>query len=82
MRLSDHHYESLRQLVELPPDKRVRTGRVPQEVMDLEAAGFAQIIPVGVLDVLTEITIAGRTALADAERSSGHAVPASPPKAH
>jgi hypothetical protein len=31
---------------------------------------LAEIIPVGALDLLTEITIAGRTALADAERSA------------
>lgn len=70
MSLSDNHWKLLRQLVELPPNKRVRTGSVPQEFIDLKDAGLAEIIPVGALDLLTEITIAGRTALADAERSA------------
>jgi hypothetical protein len=70
MSLSDNHWKLLRQLVELPPNKRVRTGSVPQEFIDLKDVGLAEIIPVGVLDLLTEITMAGRTALADAERSA------------
>jgi hypothetical protein len=53
MRLSESHYNLLRQLVELPPNKRVRTGSVPQEFIDLKDAGLADIIPIGALDLLT-----------------------------
>jgi hypothetical protein len=69
MTLSDKHRKVLSELVELPANKRVRTGSVPQEFLELKDAGLADIIPVGVLDLLTEITMAGRTALADAQRS-------------
>jgi hypothetical protein len=77
MKLTDSHFALLRGLVELPAHRRVSTGGVSQGLIDLKDAGFAQIIPIGVLDVLTEITDTGRQALADAERSSGRAAFAS-----
>lgn len=76
MKLTDNHFNRLRELVELPAHRRVSTGGVPQEFIDLKDAGFAQIIPIGVLDLLTEITDDGRKALADVERSGGRAVAA------
>lgn len=74
MKLTDNHFNLLRELVELPAHRRVSTGGVAQEFVDLKDAGFAQIIPIGVLDLLTEITDDGRKALADAERSRARAV--------
>jgi len=71
MKLTDNHFSLLRELVELPAHRRVSTGSVPQEFIDLKTAGLAKIIPIGVLDLLTEITNDGRKALADAERSGG-----------
>ena len=44
------------------------TGGVSQGFAELRDAGLARVIPIGVLDLLTEITEAGRSALADAER--------------
>lgn len=58
------------ELVELPPNKRVRTGSAPQEFIDLKTAGLTEGIPLGALALLTKIAIAGRTALAEAQRSA------------
>lgn len=77
MKLTDSHFNLLRDLVALPAHRRVSTGGVPQGLVDLKDAGLAQIIPIGVLDLLTEITDTGREALADAERSRGRSPPMS-----
>jgi hypothetical protein len=59
----DDHFEADRALVET-----LATGGSHKVE---KAAGLAQIIAVGVLDLLTEITSDGRKALADAERGGG-----------
>ncbi len=73
MKLTDSHFTLLRELVELPAHRRVSTGSVSQGFADLKDAGFARVIPIGVLDLLTEITDDGRKALADAERLEARA---------
>ncbi len=73
MKLTDSHFNLLRELVELPAHRRVTTGGVSQGFAELKDAGLAQVIPVGVLDLLTEITDDGRKALADAERLAARA---------
>ena len=70
MVLTESHFDALRQLAELPTKMRVRTYGVPQELIDLTAAGFAEIVPIGVVAVLPEITDDGRKALATAGRSN------------
>ena len=73
MKLTDSHFNLLRELVELPAHRRVTTGGVSQGFVELKDAGLAQVIPIGVLDLLTEITDEGRRALADAERAGTRA---------
>jgi len=68
MKLTDSHVNLLRELVELPAHRRVSTGHVSPGFVELKDAGLARVIPIGVLDLLTEITDDGRKALASAER--------------
>jgi hypothetical protein len=68
MKLTDTHFNLLRELVELPAHRRVSTGCVSPGFAELKDAGLARVIPIGVLDLLTEITDDGRKALANAER--------------
>jgi hypothetical protein len=70
MRLSQSHSKLLRQLVTLPPNKRIWT-HVPREYIDLETAGYAKIVPVGASQHLFEITEDGREALSDADQEFG-----------
>ncbi len=73
MKLTDSHFNLLRELVELPAHRRVTTGGVSPGFAELKDAGLAQVIPIGVLNLLTEITDDGRKALADEERSGARA---------
>ena len=66
MKLTDSHFNLLRELVELPAHRRVTTGGVSPGFAELKDAGLARVIPIGVLDLLTEITDDGRKALAAA----------------
>jgi hypothetical protein len=59
----------LRQFVALPLNQRVQTGAVPTGLDELEAAGYAQIIPIGMSQHLIEITDGGRQALAEFEQA-------------
>jgi hypothetical protein len=64
MKLNNSHIKVLRQLVELPTNKRLGTD-VPQELIDLQTAGYAKIIPIGISQHLAEITDAGRDAMTE-----------------
>ena len=68
MKLTDSHFTLLRELVELPAHRRVSTGYISHGFTELKDAGLARVIPIGVLDLLTEITDDGRKALADADQ--------------
>jgi len=77
MKLTDSHFTLLRELNELPAHRRVSTGYISDGFAELKDAGLAQVIPIGVLDLLTEITDDGRKALADADRLQVRAPPRS-----
>ena len=67
MTLTEEHLVLLRQLVDLPPGKLLRHGSVPAVVKELEDAGYATITAIGISDLLSEITDAGRRAIAEAD---------------
>jgi hypothetical protein len=69
MKLSESHLELLRRLVELPASERLNVGSILPGYAELKAAGYAKTKPIDG-EVLTEITDKGRSALADAQRSS------------
>jgi hypothetical protein len=69
MKLSQCHIKLLQQLIELPTNRRLGMD-VPPAFIDLVAAGYAKMIPIGITQHLAEITETGREALAVGEHAN------------
>jgi len=60
----------LRQFADMPLSERLCAGAVPDRLTELQAAGYAKVIPIGISQALIEITDGGRQALAAFEKSA------------
>ncbi len=70
MRLDADCVRLLRQFADMPLSERLCAGAVPERLSELEAAGYAKVIPIGISQALIEITDGGRQALAAFETSA------------